>query len=132
MAELNAKLADPPQVDLAATEQLGLYVAARLAKAHGIRVALRESPFAGTTAIVIVPRDLVVSEESYSADPDAGLANEMAIQVTGRHAARGGGWDLPLSGCDANGADPCTDRAHNRAASPAILPDRTGSAALHS
>jgi signal transduction histidine kinase len=88
MAELNARLADPPQMDLAASDQLGLYVAARLAKQHGIRVTLRDSPFGGTTAIVLIPNDLVVSEESYSADPDAGLANELAIQATGRHAVR--------------------------------------------
>jgi signal transduction histidine kinase len=94
MTQLNAHLADPPAVDLAATE-LGLFVAARLARQHRIRITLRDSPFGGTTAIVVIPTDLVVSEESYSADPEAGLANQLAIQVTGRHAARSGPWDAP-------------------------------------
>jgi signal transduction histidine kinase len=105
MAELNAKLADPPQVDLAATGQLGLYVAARLAREHRIRVTLRDSPFGGTTAIVLIPIELVVSEESYAADPGAGLANAVAIQATGRHAVRGTVWDLPVAGGDVPAGD---------------------------
>jgi signal transduction histidine kinase len=104
MAELNAKLANPPLMDPAATEQLGLYVAGQLASQHGIRVSLRDSPFGGTNAIILVPEDLVVSEESYSADAAAGLANDLAIKVTGRHAARGGRWGatVPDAG-DVNG-----------------------------
>lgn len=92
MAGLNSKLADPPLMDPAATEQLGLYVAGQLAAQHGIRVTLRDSPFGGTSAIVLIPDDLVVSEESYSADATAGLANDLAMKVTGRHAVRSGRW----------------------------------------
>jgi signal transduction histidine kinase len=99
-AGLNARLAGPPQLDLDATEHLGIYVAARLASQHGIRITLRDSPFGGTTAIVLIPDDLVVSEESYATDPDAGLANELAIRATGRHAV----WDPPTAGQAA--ADP--------------------------
>jgi methyl-accepting chemotaxis protein len=95
MAEINAKLADPPIMDPAATEQLGLYVAGQLASQHRIRVSLRDSPFGGTNAIVLVPDELVVSEESYSADAAAGLANDLAIKVTGRHAVRSGRWISP-------------------------------------
>ncbi len=124
MADLNAKLADPPQMDPAATEQLGLYVAARLARKHRIRVTLRDSPFGGTTAIVMIPRELVVSEESYSADPAAGLANELAIQVTGRHAARLSAWDSPLSGGGVGTADPGQESHQNGSAAPAIVPDQ--------
>jgi signal transduction histidine kinase len=126
VAKLNAKLAAPPQVDLATTEQLGLYVAARLASEYGVRVTLRDSPFGGTTAIVLIPPDLVVSEESYSADPDAGLANELAIQATGRHAARGTGWDVP--GGDAPAGGPGPEAGLNGGASPATMPARTGTA----
>ena len=121
MAELNAKLADPPQMDLAATEQLGLYVAARLAREHRIRITLRDSPFGGTSAVVFIPTELVVSEESYSADPEVGLANDLAVQATGRHAARGGLWARPSAGGDNGGPDGRPSDAF-----PPTLPARTG------
>jgi signal transduction histidine kinase len=88
MAELNAVLANPPELDLQASEQLGLYVAARLATQHGIQITLRDSPYGGTTAIVLIPQDLVVPEGSDAMDAAASLANGQAILLTGRHAAR--------------------------------------------
>ncbi|MEV4375401.1 nitrate- and nitrite sensing domain-containing protein [Streptosporangium sp. NPDC049644] len=60
MARLNARLADPPEFDLADSDRLGLFVVAQLAIRHGIRVSLRPSPFGGTTAIVLLPSELVV------------------------------------------------------------------------
>ncbi|MGJ6968222.1 sensor histidine kinase [Streptosporangium sp. G11] len=59
-ARLNALLADPPEFDLADSDRLGLFVVAQLAIRHGIRVSLRPSPFGGTTAIVMLPSELVV------------------------------------------------------------------------
>ena len=60
LAAVNASLADPPMFDLSGSDQLGLFVAARLARRHGIRVTLRPSGYGGVTAIVLIPRDLVV------------------------------------------------------------------------
>ncbi|WP_433371537.1 sensor histidine kinase [Streptosporangium sp. CA-115845] len=60
MARLNARLADPPEFDLADSDRLGLFVVAQLAIRHGIHVYLRPSPFGGTTAIVLLPSELVV------------------------------------------------------------------------
>jgi signal transduction histidine kinase len=129
MAGLNAKLAAPPQMDLAASDQLGLYVAARLAKQHGIRVTLRDSPFGGTTAIVLIPNDLVVSEESYSADPDAGLANELDIQATGRHAVRRDQWVPPSSDhAEASLAEPGQEGLQHFAAPAVTVPEQAGPA----
>jgi len=59
-ARLNALLADPPEFDLADSDRLGLFVVAQLAVRHDIRVFLRPSPFGGTTAIVLIPGELVV------------------------------------------------------------------------
>ncbi len=42
----------------------------------------------GTTAIVFIPRDLVVTADSYDIDSSAREENERAIQATGRHASR--------------------------------------------
>ena len=84
-AELNDFLENPPPFDLSGSDQLGLFVASQLARKHNIRIVLRGSPYGGTTAIVLIPNALVVSEESYQpdgADPAAG------VQLTGRHAAR--------------------------------------------
>ncbi|MFS1298940.1 nitrate- and nitrite sensing domain-containing protein [Streptosporangium longisporum] len=61
--ELNAKLAEPPEFDLADSDRLGLFVVARLASRHGIKVVLRPSPYDGTTAIVLLPSTLLAVEE---------------------------------------------------------------------
>ncbi|GLZ05436.1 hypothetical protein Acsp03_29020 [Actinomadura sp. NBRC 104412] len=57
---INARLAAPPEPDLADTDRLGLAVVARLAHRHGVRVSLRPSPYGGTTAIVLLPHELMV------------------------------------------------------------------------
>ncbi|TNY34512.1 ATP-binding protein [Thermomonospora catenispora] len=58
-AALNQRLADPPEFDLADTDRLGLFVVARLAARHGVRVALQESVYGGTCAVVLLPPNLV-------------------------------------------------------------------------
>ena len=62
MGELNERLANPPDVNPANTEQLGLFVVGQLARRHGINVALRPSPYGGTTAVVMIPQRLVVDD----------------------------------------------------------------------
>jgi signal transduction histidine kinase len=59
---LNERLKQPPEFDLADSDQLGLFVVSRLAVRHGIRVSLRESGLGGTTAVVLLPVSLIVSE----------------------------------------------------------------------
>ncbi len=84
-AELNDLLENPPPFDLSGSDQLGLFVASQLARKHNIRISLRGSPYGGTTAIVLIPNTLVVSEESYTQD---GTGPGTGVQLTGRHAAR--------------------------------------------
>jgi signal transduction histidine kinase len=62
LAELNDRLANPPDVNPANTEQLGLFVVAKLASRHGIQVTLRTSPYGGTSAVALIPRRLVVDD----------------------------------------------------------------------
>jgi len=64
LAEINRDLAEVPAFDLAESDRLGLFIAARLAHRHDIKVTLRSSPFGGTTAIVIVPINLVVADDT--------------------------------------------------------------------
>ncbi len=69
LAELNERLAHTPDFNPSNTEQLGLFVVSQLAHRHGVHVILRPSPYGGTTAIVLVPQNLVVAEEAITAGP---------------------------------------------------------------
>ncbi|TCO52468.1 sensor histidine kinase [Actinocrispum wychmicini] len=65
----NAVLADPPDFDAMALKgdpRLGLFVVARLAARHGIRVELRSSSYGGTRAIVLIPATLLAEDEQES------------------------------------------------------------------
>ena len=62
LQELNERLANPPDINPANTEQLGLFVVGQLARRHGIRVMLRPSPYGGTTAVVLIPLALIVED----------------------------------------------------------------------
>jgi len=57
----NARLADPPDLDVAVTRRMGLYVVARLAKRHNITVRLRDNEDieGGLIARINVPAELV-------------------------------------------------------------------------
>ncbi|MFE2375148.1 nitrate- and nitrite sensing domain-containing protein [Streptomyces sp. NPDC059398] len=55
-ADINHKLANPPTVDAAISQRMGLFVVGRLADRHGVRVQLRPSgEQAGTTSLVMLP-----------------------------------------------------------------------------
>jgi signal transduction histidine kinase len=62
LAQINARLGRPPEFELADGDRLGLFVVAQLAARHDIRVALRDSPYGGTTAIVLLPRGIIVRD----------------------------------------------------------------------
>jgi signal transduction histidine kinase len=57
---INSQLASPPDFDLANADRLGLFVVGKLAARRGIEVALRPSPYGGTTAVVLLPPAAVV------------------------------------------------------------------------
>jgi signal transduction histidine kinase len=61
IAEVNQRLADPPDLDVAVTRRMGLYVVARLAQRHGIDVRLRENEDieGGIIARIVVPAELL-------------------------------------------------------------------------
>ena len=106
LAELNDRLANPPEFNPSDSEQLGLFVVSQLAKRHGIRVTLKASPYGGTAAIALIPRHLVVTEEAFRAGLPGEPASVAMAQLTanGNHAAAAeltapGGSGLPeLSG----------------------------------
>jgi signal transduction histidine kinase len=70
MAHANWRLDNPPVVDVAVSRRMGLFVVARLAARHGIRVRLRPAPTGGLTALVWLP-DEVVTHEMVGSSPGA-------------------------------------------------------------
>jgi signal transduction histidine kinase len=62
MAHANWRLDNPPVVDVAVSRRMGLFVVARLAARHGIRVRLRPASGSGLTALVWLPDEVIVHE----------------------------------------------------------------------
>jgi signal transduction histidine kinase len=68
MAHANWRLDNPPVVDVAVSRRMGLFVVARLAARHGIRVRLRPASMGGLTALVWLP-DEVIAHETAATPP---------------------------------------------------------------
>jgi signal transduction histidine kinase len=97
---INQQLAEPPDFDLANADQLGLFVVGKLAARHAVRVALRPSPYGGTTAVVLMPNSIVVPINAPEADTDPDLRPAVGrmpgldlhhaepLVLTGRHSAQ--------------------------------------------
>ncbi|PDP86412.1 histidine kinase [Glycomyces fuscus] len=63
----NRTLSEAPEFDVMTSDgdsRLGLFVVARLAAKHDIRVQLRHSPYGGTRAVVLIPGALVASSSN--------------------------------------------------------------------
>jgi len=63
LEEINRDLTSLPAFDLAGSDRLGLFIAGRLAHRHGVKVSLRSSVYGGTSAVVIIPTSLVVTDD---------------------------------------------------------------------
>jgi signal transduction histidine kinase len=87
MAQLNARLSEFDPEDAYDQESgeglgLGLYVVARLAHRHGVRVQLREQKQGGTAAVVVLPGTLLATAPAVTvptAAPVAGAAPSVAL-----------------------------------------------------
>jgi signal transduction histidine kinase len=122
--EINAQLENPPAFDLSGSDQLGLFVAGQLAKRQNIRISLRASPYGGTTAIVLIPRSLVVPE---GAGKDATpLPVGSGTPLRARHAIGSG---QELSGDDDDGL-PSPAIPEQRQPSPPPPPIPVGASGL--
>jgi hypothetical protein len=85
VAAINTRLADPPLFDLSGSDRFGLFVAAQLARRHGIRVTLRTSAYGGATAIVLIPQDLVIAEGAFGQGAALGRAPSGRLTTAVRH-----------------------------------------------
>jgi signal transduction histidine kinase len=84
LADLNARLASPPDFDLVDADRLGLFVAGLLARRHGVEVSLTPSPYRGTKAVVLLPDELVLpGSEADGAGGAARLRATNALSLVG-------------------------------------------------
>ncbi|MFF8270335.1 nitrate- and nitrite sensing domain-containing protein [Streptomyces sp. NPDC016562] len=80
LLDANLRLAENPEFELSDTDRLGLFVVSRLARRHGVKVALQHSPYGGTTAVVFLPVALLT---------DAPDTNGTGVRLDGAHGAHG-------------------------------------------
>jgi signal transduction histidine kinase len=97
IAAANELLAEPSDVGLALTQQLGFHVVARLGTRHGIEVSLAPTPGGGVTAVVRIPSSLFPSDDDGVGDdahPAGARVTEPAPAVTAAPAGGAG----PMAG----------------------------------
>ncbi|MEE3917802.1 ATP-binding protein [Micromonospora sp. BRA006-A] len=68
LAAANARIVDRSELNLADAARLGLFVVSRLTERHGVKVQLKESAYGGTTAVVLIPRELITADGADEAD----------------------------------------------------------------
>ncbi|MEU4577274.1 nitrate- and nitrite sensing domain-containing protein [Nonomuraea sp. NPDC023979] len=90
LAQANDRLTDAPTVDVSVSRRMGLFVVARLAHRHGIRVQLRPQGGGGLTAMVLVPESLLGAQTPAFDTPAAAGAAPVAPAPV---ADRGGRMD---------------------------------------
>jgi signal transduction histidine kinase len=111
---INLRLGSPADFDLANADQLGLFVVGKLAARHGVRVFLRPSPYGGTTAIVLMPINMITTEAELPTGPQvteaeaaAGPNEDLHLALTGRSRRR----PAPAERGSASRSDPLPARA---------------------
>ena len=137
MAHANWRLDNPPVVDVAVSRRMGLFVVARLAARHGIRVRLRPATAGGLTALVWLP-DEVVSNQSDAGAPgmrrfDPAAAAPLALPT----GSNGGSADSGSAEREINAARAPkfaalqADLAGSESAGSSLGPRRVPGAGLH-
>ncbi len=81
LAQANDLLAAPRDIDLVASQRLGLHVVARLAARHRIRASLTTTPGSGITAVVVLPAELFADAPLELAETTAGSRNGIPAQA---------------------------------------------------
>ncbi|MEU4402407.1 nitrate- and nitrite sensing domain-containing protein [Micromonospora orduensis] len=81
LAAANHRIVDQSELNLANAARLGLYVVSRLTERHGVRVRLKESAYGGTTAVVLIPLDLVTENGPSPEDSGAMRTGSPAIAL---------------------------------------------------
>ncbi|MER7680538.1 nitrate- and nitrite sensing domain-containing protein [Streptomyces sp. NPDC096934] len=132
-AAFNSQLAVSPQFDVVALAddlRLGMFVIARLATRHGITVTLRSSPYGGTTAIVLIPHEIVVRETPgpSARDADPMKADPMKADPMGADPMGADPMGMDPMEADAPGTAPAGTGPDAAAAEARPAHERTGEA----
>jgi anti-sigma regulatory factor (Ser/Thr protein kinase) len=96
LANANWRLDNPPMVDVAVSRRMGLFVVARLAARHGIRVRLRPAQSRGLIALVWLPNEAITPDNGSPGPLRSGSAASAdrtvvtMADLTGRYAGIGG------------------------------------------
>ncbi|MGV9374003.1 nitrate- and nitrite sensing domain-containing protein [Micromonospora tulbaghiae] len=102
LAAANARIVDRSELNLADAARLGLFVVSRLTERHGVKVQLKESAYGGTTAVVLIPRELITADGADAADalPAPGTALPAAPAPDPARSTRDGDGPATPSGPD--------------------------------
>jgi signal transduction histidine kinase len=127
LAHANWRLDNPPVVDVAVSRRMGLFVVARLAARHGIRIRLRPASPRGLIALIWLPNETITSEKSGHGPQRSASGSRMAAVTSGADPGTRNGDKLSSPRDASNGWD-------NFAAAPTAPPlpvreraDRAGS-----
>ncbi|GAA3196526.1 sensor histidine kinase [Actinocorallia longicatena] len=95
---INRRIENPPEFNLSSSVQLGLYVVGKLAERYGVQVTLKRSPYGGTTAVVVIPRDLIEEGEGDKpSQPLTAVASVMSEPVQTDTFKTVGSGETPLA-----------------------------------
>ncbi|MCF3101096.1 nitrate- and nitrite sensing domain-containing protein [Streptomyces roseoverticillatus] len=83
LLEANLRLAETPEFELSDTDRLGLFVVSRLARRHDVKVTLQTSPYGGTTAVVLIPQDLLTEDGGASRPGDEDTGEQLLAHGRG-------------------------------------------------
>ncbi|MFB6839129.1 nitrate- and nitrite sensing domain-containing protein [Streptomyces sp. NPDC056361] len=112
LAEANDRIAQSEALDLFDSDRLGLFVVSRLSARHDIKVHLRTSPYGGTTAVVLLPTDLLQGALPPGRGTPATGPGPDGPHTRAAHAAHAADPRTPGSGAAGRAAgDPRTDSA---------------------
>ena len=103
MAHANWRLDNPPVVDVAVSRRMGLFVVARLAARHGIRVRLRLAASGGLIALVWLP-DETITRETPDGAPGVRRGDSVAEPVLGPVSDGANGGSTSIWGDDGRAA----------------------------
>ncbi|WP_243722727.1 nitrate- and nitrite sensing domain-containing protein [Actinomadura sp. 7K507] len=106
LTEINERIADPPDFNLQSSVQLGLFVVSKLAERYNVQVSLKRSAYGGTTAVIVIPRELIA--EQGPVPVKAGATTQNGLEVRQPAAVGAGGGDSRSSGATATLSPPGT------------------------
>ncbi|XRQ06431.1 nitrate- and nitrite sensing domain-containing protein [Actinomadura welshii] len=121
LAEINARIADPPDFNLQSSVQLGLFVVSKLAERYNVQVSLKRSAYGGTTAVVVIPRELIA--EQGPAPVKAGATTRNGLEV--RRPAAAGASTGARTAAQAGGESGSSD-SRTSGATATLAPTQTG------